>query len=137
MTFYGQLDSINDDFCLADCSIIAATAATTFALNTAIGLALWWTQATREPEQARASVPVAMGRGPLIGAQEAKEAREEANGPTVRLATPPASFELSIYSDKPGGGNTGLSEPIGLDGRTRGKLADYAFGWESPQQGSA
>jgi curved DNA-binding protein CbpA len=71
----------------------AATAATTFALTTAIGLALWWTQATREPEQARASVPVAMGRGPLVGAQEAKEAREEANGPTGRLATPPASPE--------------------------------------------
>ena len=22
MTFYGQLDSINDDFCLADCGLI-------------------------------------------------------------------------------------------------------------------
>jgi hypothetical protein len=43
------------------------------------------------------------------------------------LAIETPTFELSIYSDKPGGGNTGLSEPIGLDGRSRGKLADYAF----------
>jgi len=65
----------------------AATAASTFALTTTVGLALWWTQTTREPEQARASVPVAMGRGPLIGAQEVKEAREEANGPTAPAAS--------------------------------------------------
>jgi hypothetical protein len=45
----------------------------------------------------------------------------------LNLAAETPTFELSIYSDKPGGGNTGLSEPIGLDGRSRGKLADYAF----------
>jgi curved DNA-binding protein CbpA len=67
----------------------ATTAATTFALTTTIGLAVWWTRAAREPEQARASVPVAMGRGPLIGGQEAKEAREEANEPTAAAAAPP------------------------------------------------
>src|SRR5262245_15456705 len=58
----------------------ATTAATT------IGLALWWTQATREPERARAGVLVGIGRGPLIGAQEA--AREEANVPTAAAAPP-------------------------------------------------
>src|SRR5262245_32226870 len=57
----------------------AATAATTFALTTTIGFALWWTQTTREPEQARRSVPAAMGRGLLSGAQEAKEAHAVAN----------------------------------------------------------
>lgn len=45
----------------------------------------------------------------------------------LNLAAETPTFELSIYSDKPGGGNTGLSEPIGLDGRSRGKFADYAF----------
>ena len=45
----------------------------------------------------------------------------------LNLAAETPTFELSIYSDKPGRGNTGLSEPIGLDGRSRGKLADYAF----------
>ena len=69
----------------------AAIAATTFALTTAIGLALWWTQATRE--QARASMPVAMVSGPRLGAQEAKEAREEGKRLTVRSATPAASPE--------------------------------------------
>src|SRR5262249_62009984 len=64
----------------------AATAASTFALTTAIGLALWWAQVTREPEQARAGVLVGMGRGPLIGAQEA--AREDANVPTAAGAPP-------------------------------------------------
>ena len=64
----------------------AATAASTFALTTAIGLALWWTQATREPEQVPAGVPLAMGRGPLIGGQEA--ARVEVNVPTAPAAPP-------------------------------------------------
>jgi|SRR5262245_58453016 len=64
----------------------AATAASTFALTTAIGLALWWTQATPEPEQARAGVLVGIGRGPLIGAQEG--AREEAKVPTAADAPP-------------------------------------------------
>src|SRR5262249_5351407 len=64
----------------------AATAACTFALTTAIGLALWWTQATREPEQVPAGVPLAMGRGPLIGGQEA--ARVEVNVPMAPAAPP-------------------------------------------------
>ena len=66
----------------------AATAASTFALTTTIGLALWWTQVTREPEQARASVRIAMGRGPLIGAQEVKQAPAETNGLTAPAAPP-------------------------------------------------
>jgi CubicO group peptidase (beta-lactamase class C family) len=37
------------------------------------------------------------------------------------------TFELTIYSRNPGGGDTILSEPIGLDGRSRGKAAPYAF----------
>jgi CubicO group peptidase (beta-lactamase class C family) len=37
------------------------------------------------------------------------------------------TFEFSVYSDKPGGRNTIVSEPIGLDGRSRGKRAAYAF----------
>ena len=45
----------------------------------------------------------------------------------LNLAGETPTFELSIYSDKPGGGNIVLSEPIGLDGRSRGKLAAYAF----------
>jgi curved DNA-binding protein CbpA len=65
----------------------AMTAATTFVLTTsAIGLALWWTQVMRGPEPMRASVPDAAGRGPIVGAQEAK-------GPTDGLATPAASSE--------------------------------------------
>jgi curved DNA-binding protein CbpA len=64
----------------------AATAASTFALTTAIGFALWWILATREPEQARASGLAGMGRGPLTGAQRA--APEEVNVPTAAAATP-------------------------------------------------
>ena len=44
----------------------------------------------------------------------------------LNLAGEAPTFELSIYSDKLGGRNTILSEPIGLDGRSRGKLAAYA-----------
>jgi curved DNA-binding protein CbpA len=71
-----------------------ATAATTFALTTsAIGLALWWTLIARGPEPARARVPDAAGSGPIVGAQEAKEASSEAKRPTPGLATPAASPE--------------------------------------------
>ena len=45
----------------------------------------------------------------------------------LNLAGDTATFELSIYSDKPDGRDFVLSEPIGLDGRSRGKLATYAF----------
>jgi curved DNA-binding protein CbpA len=70
----------------------ATTAATTFALTTsAIGLALWWTQVMRRSEPVLASVPDAAGRGPIVGAQEAKRASGEAKGPTDGLATPAAS----------------------------------------------
>ena len=44
----------------------------------------------------------------------------------LNLAGETPTFELSIYSDKPGG-RIVLSEPIELDGRSRGKLAAYAF----------
>jgi hypothetical protein len=44
----------------------------------------------------------------------------------VNLTGETATFELSIYSDKPDGQNRLLSEPIGLDGRSRGKRAAYA-----------
>jgi CubicO group peptidase (beta-lactamase class C family) len=37
------------------------------------------------------------------------------------------TFELTIYSDKPGGRDVVLSEPIGLDGRSRSKRTNYAF----------
>jgi len=37
------------------------------------------------------------------------------------------TFELTIYSDKPGGREVVLSEPIGLDGRSRRKRTNYAF----------
>ena len=50
----------------------------------------------------------------------------------LNLAGETPTFELTIYSDKPGGQNTLLSEPIGLDGRSRGKLAAYAL---SPTRG--
>jgi hypothetical protein len=48
---------------------------------------------------------------------------------TIRLnvADETPAFELSIYSATPGVGNFMLSEPIGLDGRSRGKLAAYAL----------
>jgi curved DNA-binding protein CbpA len=63
----------------------AATAATTFALTTgAIGLGLWWTQVMGGPEP---SLPDAVGRGPIVAAQEAKWASAEAKGPTDDLAT--------------------------------------------------
>jgi DnaJ domain len=64
----------------------AATAAATFALTTAIGFALWWILAKREPEQALASVLAGIGRGPLTGAQRA--APEEVNVPPAAAATP-------------------------------------------------
>ena len=44
----------------------------------------------------------------------------------VNLTGETPTFELSIYSDKPDGQNRLLSEPIGLDGRSRGKRAAYA-----------
>ena len=44
----------------------------------------------------------------------------------LNLAGETPTFELSIYSATPGVGNFMLSEPIGLDGRSRGKLAAYA-----------
>jgi curved DNA-binding protein CbpA len=64
----------------------AATAAATFALTTAIGLALWWILATREPEQAGASVLAGIGHAKLIGAQPA--APEEAKVLTAAAAPP-------------------------------------------------
>jgi CubicO group peptidase (beta-lactamase class C family) len=45
---------------------------------------------------------------------------------TLKLAGETPTFELSIYSATPGVGNFMLSEPIGLDGRSRGKRAPYA-----------
>ena len=70
-----------------------ATAAATFALTTsAIGLALWWTLGMQGPEPLRASISDA-GRGPIVGAREAKEASGVAKGPTPDLATPAASPE--------------------------------------------
>ena len=45
----------------------------------------------------------------------------------LNLAAVTPTFELTIYSRNPGGGDTILSEPIGLDGRSRGKVAPYAF----------
>ena len=45
----------------------------------------------------------------------------------LNLAGETPTFELSIYSATPGVGNFMLSEPIGLDGRSRGKLAAYAL----------
>jgi curved DNA-binding protein CbpA len=72
----------------------AATAATTFALTTStIGLALWWTQAIREPRPVQASVPDQAERAPIVGAQEAKPANGEAVASTADLATPTASPE--------------------------------------------
>ena len=63
----------------------AATAATTFALTTgAIGLGLWWTQVMGGPEP---SLPDAVGRGPIVAAQEAKWASAEAKGPTDDFVT--------------------------------------------------
>jgi CubicO group peptidase (beta-lactamase class C family) len=44
----------------------------------------------------------------------------------LNLAGEPPTFELAIYSDKPGNQDFALSEPIGLDGRSRGKRATYA-----------
>ncbi|MCI0623058.1 MAG: beta-lactamase family protein [Acidobacteria bacterium] len=38
----------------------------------------------------------------------------------LNLAGVTPTFDLTIYSDKPGGRDTLLSEPIGLDGRSRG-----------------
>jgi curved DNA-binding protein CbpA len=70
----------------------AATAAATFALTTsAIGPVLWWTQAKRGSEPARATVSDAAGRGP--GALETKQASGEVKGPTASLATPATSPE--------------------------------------------
>src|SRR5262249_45223703 len=63
----------------------AATAAATFVMTTsAIGLALWRTQALRGPEPAHASGPAP--------AREAKQVSGEAKGPTAE-ATPVASPE--------------------------------------------
>jgi hypothetical protein len=45
----------------------------------------------------------------------------------LNLAGVTPTFELTIYSDKPGGQERTLSEPIGLDGRSRGKVAPYAL----------
>lgn len=68
---------------------------------------------------------------PLAGAVSNKTWRFSDNELLVRtlrlnLVGELPTFELSIYSDKPGGRNTLLSEPIGLDGRSRGKVAAYA-----------
>jgi CubicO group peptidase (beta-lactamase class C family) len=43
----------------------------------------------------------------------------------LRLAGESPSFELTVL-DKPGGRDVALSEPIGLDGRSRGKRTAYA-----------
>jgi DnaJ domain len=70
----------------------AATAAATFALTTsAIGPALWWTQAKRGPEPAGATVSGAERRGPVTGALETKQASGEVKGSTT--PSPPASAE--------------------------------------------
>ena len=45
----------------------------------------------------------------------------------LNLASEAPTFELTIYSDKPGGRDWILPEPIGLDGRSRGKRTAYAF----------
>jgi CubicO group peptidase (beta-lactamase class C family) len=45
----------------------------------------------------------------------------------LNLAGATPTFELTIYSNTAGGPDRVLSEPIGLDGRTRGKVAPYAF----------
>ena len=45
----------------------------------------------------------------------------------VNLTGETPTFELSIYSDKPDGQNRFLSEPIGLDGRSRSKRTAHAF----------
>jgi curved DNA-binding protein CbpA len=72
----------------------AATAATTFALTTsAIAPALWWTQASRGSNPARATVSDAAGRRPIASALETGQASGEAKGPTASLATPATSSE--------------------------------------------
>jgi CubicO group peptidase (beta-lactamase class C family) len=45
----------------------------------------------------------------------------------LKLANENPTFELTIHSDKPNGRDAILSEPIGLDGRSRGKRTGYAF----------
>lgn len=45
----------------------------------------------------------------------------------LNLAGANPTFELTIHPVKEGGSNIDLSEPIGLDGRSRGKTAPYAF----------
>jgi hypothetical protein len=45
----------------------------------------------------------------------------------LNLSGESPTFELTIYSDKPGGRDVVLSEPIGLDGRSRAKRTNYAF----------
>ena len=45
----------------------------------------------------------------------------------LNLAGEAPTFELTVYSKKPGGKEIALSEPIGLDGRSRGKRTIYAF----------
>jgi CubicO group peptidase (beta-lactamase class C family) len=45
----------------------------------------------------------------------------------LRLAGENPTFELTIYFDKPGSRDMVLSEPIGLDGRSRSKRAAYAL----------
>jgi len=44
----------------------------------------------------------------------------------LRLAGGTPTFELTIYSDKPGGRDVILPEPIGLDGRSRSMRTAYA-----------
>ena len=45
----------------------------------------------------------------------------------LNLSGETPTFELTIHSNKPGGQDIALSEPIGLDGRSRTKRTNYAF----------
>jgi len=68
----------------------------------------------------------------LAGAVSGRTWRFEDNALRIRavalnLAGEAPTFALTIYSDKPGKSDRILSEPIGLDGRSRGKPTAYAF----------
>jgi len=56
----------------------------------------------------------------------------------LKLAGESLTFALTIYSDKPGGREINLLEPVGLNGTTRGKPTNYAFvankgSWQDPR----
>jgi CubicO group peptidase (beta-lactamase class C family) len=68
----------------------------------------------------------------MVGVVSSKTWRFADNGLRIRavrlnLSGEPPAFELTIHSEKPGGQDIFLSEPIGLDGRSRSKRTNYAF----------